>query len=278
MSGGGTRDSKPKKAAAWGALPAVVLVLATYGFVLFSDRSPTRLVLERAWAAPTSSLPLGAADGGVDLLAAVLHASARGITLAFFVAAIGLLVGAPLGAAAGLRGGVFGTFVARACDLVQSFPTFLLALAVLSVVRAPTRAHMAAVFCLSAWAPFARLSLLQARVLSAASFVEAARALGVPERTIVWRHILPNLLGPVAVQAGAVASAIVLGEAALGFIGLGPRDGVSLGALLEQGIIGMLRAPHVLVVAAVAVSAVSGSLQLSSEALRAAVGRRDALD
>lgn len=278
MSGGAPSLVKPRRAAAWGAAPAAAIVLATYAFVLFSDRSPTRLVLDRAWATPSAGLPLGAADGGIDLLAAVLHASARGITLAFFVAAVGLLIGAPLGAAAGLRGGAFGTFVARACDLVQSFPTFLLALAVLSVVRTPTRAHMAAVFCLSAWAPFARLSLLQARVLSAASFVEAARALGVAERTIVWRHILPNLLAPVAVQAGAVASAIVLGEAALGFIGLGPRDGVSLGALLEQGIIGMLRAPHVLLVAAIAVSAVSGSLQLSSEALRAAVGRRDALD
>jgi peptide/nickel transport system permease protein len=259
-------------------LPAAIIVLASYAFVGLSERSPTRLFLERSWASPSLSLPLGAGDGGVDLLAAVVHAAARGITLAFVVAAVGLVIGAPLGASAGLRGGPFATFVARACDLVQSFPTFLLALAVLSVVRAPTRVHMGAVFCLSAWAPFARLALLQARVLSSSSFVEAARALGVPERTIVLRHVLPNLLAPVAVQAGAVASAIVLGEAALGFIGLGPRDGVSLGALLEQGILGMLRAPHVLIVAAIAVSAVSGSLQLSSEALRAALGRRDSLE
>jgi peptide/nickel transport system permease protein len=266
--------------AAWGAAPAALVVVASYGFVLVSSRSPTRLVLERAWASPSLGLglPLGAGEGGIDLLAAVSHAAARGITLAFAVAVIGLLIGAPLGAAAGLRGGTFATAVARACDLVQSFPTFLLALAVLSVVRAPTRVHMAVVFCLSAWAPFARLALLQARVLSAASFVEAARALGVSERVIVFRHILPNLLGPVAVQAGAVASAIVLGEAALGFIGLGPRDGVSLGALLEQGILGMLGAPHVLITAAVAVSVVSGSLQLSSEALRTALGRRDSLE
>lgn len=264
--------------AAWGALPAAVVVIVTYVFVASSRRSPTRLVLERAWNAPSADLPFGAGDGGVDLFATVFHAAARGITLAFFVAAVGLIIGAPLGAAAGLRGGRVATLVARACDLIQSFPTFLLALAVLSVVRSPTRAHMAGVFCLSAWAPFARLSLLQARVLSAASFVEAARALGVSEGRIVLRHVLPNLLAPVAVQAGGVAAAVVLGEAALGFIGLGPRDGVSLGSLLEQGIIGMLRAPHVLVVAAIAVSLVSGSLQLASEALRAALGRKDALD
>jgi ABC-type dipeptide/oligopeptide/nickel transport system permease subunit len=84
----------------------------------------------------------------------------------------------------------------------------------------------------------------------------------------VLRHVLPNVLGPVAAQLGTAAAGVVLGETALGFVGLGPPDGVSLGALLEQGTAGMLRAPHVLIVGALSVIAVSGSLQMASEGIR----------
>ncbi|MEZ4372640.1 MAG: ABC transporter permease subunit [Polyangiaceae bacterium] len=85
---------------------------------------------------------------------------------------------------------------------------------------------------------------------------------------VVFRHVVPNLLGPVAVQLGTAAAGVVIGETALGFVGLGPPDGVSLGSLLEQGTLGMLRAPHVLAVGALSVLCVSGSLQLASEGLR----------
>ena len=77
-----------------------------------------------------------------------------------------------------LRGGKLERWTLRACDLVQSFPTFLLALAVLSAVDVPSRFHIGAVFCIGVWAPFARLALAQARTLGEAQFVEAARALG----------------------------------------------------------------------------------------------------
>jgi ABC-type dipeptide/oligopeptide/nickel transport system permease subunit len=151
---------------------------------------------------------------------------------------------------------------------VQSFPTFLLALAVLSAVRTPSRWHIGLVFAIGAWAPFARLALVQARAIADAPFVEAARAMGAPRRSVVLHHVLPNVLGPVAAQLGTAAAGVVLGETALGFVGLGPPDGVSLGALLEQGTAGMLRAPHVLVVGALSVIAVSGSLQMASEGIR----------
>lgn len=255
-------------------LPALLLLLASGGFVLFSTRSADRLDLERAWAEPSASHPLGAGEAGVDLLALVGHATARALVLALAVSAIGLLIGTPIGTVSGMLRGKVERAVARACDLVQAFPTFLLALAVLSAVRTPSRLHIGAVFCLSAWAPFARLSLVQARILADAQFVDAARALGASRARVVLRHIVPNLLGPVAVQLGASAAGIVVGETALGFIGLGPRDGVSLGALLEQGVVSMLRAPHVLAVGAIAVVIVSSSLQLASEGLRARWGHR----
>lgn len=260
----------------WIGVVPIALLGSTAAYVaLGSSRSPDRLVLDRAWAPPSLALPFGAGEAGVDLFAALGTATARGLALALVVATIGFAIGTPVGAIAGLAGGARGRAVARVCDFVQSFPTFLLALAVLSVVRAPTRFHIGAVFCLSAWAPFARVALLQARVLAGSQFIEAARSLGASSTRVLFVHVLPNLLGPVAVHAGSSAAAVVLGEAALGFIGLGPRDGVSLGVLLEQGTLGMLRAPHALAASAICVALVSGSLQLASETLRSAVSHDD---
>lgn len=249
-------------------VPVLLLFAGSALFALASARSPSRLTLELSWSAPSPAYPFGNGDAGVDLLALVCHATFRVLVLATGVAGFGFLLGAPLGAAAGLSGRSFERWTLRACDLVQAFPTFLLALAVLSAVAVPSRSHIAFVFALTAWAPFARIAAARARSLRSAQFVEAARALGLSRERTLTRHVLPNLLGPVAAQAGTSAAGVVLGETALGFVGLGPPDGVSLGALLEQGTLSMLRAPHVLAVAVIAIALVSGGLQLASEGLR----------
>lgn len=257
-----------KERALAAVIPAVVLILVTLAFALLSSRSPSRLTLDAAWSVPTSARPLGSGDGGVDLLALVGHATLRALLLAAVVSVFGFLVGTPLGAGAGLEGGATERWTLRACDLVQSFPSFLLALAVLSAVKTPSRLHIGLVFCLTAWAPYARVAAAQSRVLRDSQFVEAARALGLSRVRVLLQHVLPNLLGPVTIQIGTGAAGVVLGETALGFVGLGPPDGVSLGSLLEQGTLAMLRAPHVLAVGTLAVLLVSGSLQLASEGLR----------
>ncbi len=262
------RDRTRRTAAVMAMLPALALALAATAVVLLSHHSPSRLSLALAWRGPEPGRPLGSGDAGVDLLPLVGHATLRALALAAAVSVFGFVVGTPLGGAAGLARGRFERWTLRVCDLVQSFPTFLLALAVLSAVQVPSRLTIGAVFCVTVWAPFARISAAQARTLGDSQFVEAARALGAPRWRIVMLHVVPNLLGPVAVQIGTAAAGIVLGETALGFVGLGPADGVSLGALLEQGTLGMLRAPHVLAVGAAAVALASGSLQLASEGVR----------
>ncbi|HEY8080041.1 MAG TPA: ABC transporter permease [Labilithrix sp.] len=246
-------------------VPIAIVALAAL-LVTLGARSPTRLVPELAWAPPGGAHPLGCGEAGVDLLALVAVATWRGILLAAAVALVGFAIGCPLGAAAGISRGRFERTVERACDLVQAFPTFLLALVVLSAVRAPTRLHLGVVFTLTAWAPFTRLALAQTRVLRDAAFVEAARALGGGAVRVVTVHLVPNLLGVVAVQLGSTAAAIVVSEAALSFVGFGTRDGVSLGAVLDQGVSAMLRAPHVLFVSAAAVFVTSVSLMIAGRA------------
>ncbi len=252
-------------------LAAVVFVAAC---VVAGGRSPIRLEPERSWSAPSIDRPFGCGEGGVDLLGLVAHASLRAIVLAACVAVVGFLLGCPLGAAAAVARGRVERAIARACDLVQAFPTFLLALVVLSAVRSPSRVHLGVVFALTAWAPFTRLALAQTRVLRDQAFVEAARAIGVTPPAVILRHLVPNLLGVVAVQLGGTAAAVVVSEAALSFVGFGARDGVSLGAVLDQGVSAMLRAPHVLLAGAAAVFVTSVSLMAAGRALDPSFARK----
>jgi len=251
---------------------ATVLGVAT--LVAAGARSPVRLEPELSWSAPSWAHPLGCGEGGVDLLALVAHASLRAVLLAVCVALVGFVIGCPLGAAAAVARGRLERAVARACDLVQAFPTFLLALVVLSAVRSPSRLDLGFVFALTAWAPFARLALAQTRVLRDQAFVEAARAIGVTPARVVVRHLVPNLLGIVAVQLGAAAAAVVVSEAALSFVGFGARHGVSLGVVLDQGVSAMLRAPHVLLVGAAAVFVTSVSLMAAGRAFDPTFARK----
>lgn len=251
----------------WRAAPLAALALATAAVALVGGGDPQRLVPELAFTPPGPGRLLGAAEGGVDLAAALAHAELGSLALATAVSVLGFTIGVPLGAAAALAGGAFERAVARACDLLQAFPSFLLAMAVLSAVRTPTRVHLAFVFLITAWVPFARLALAEARVLRGAAFVEAARALGLSPARVLARHVLPNVIGVAAVQLGASGAALVVGEAALSFVGLGARDGVSLGALLDQGVVSMLRAPHVLVCASSAVFLTSAAMMAAGRAL-----------
>jgi ABC-type dipeptide/oligopeptide/nickel transport system permease subunit len=246
---------------------AVVVGLAAMGSLL-SREPPGRLVPARAWCTPSIARPLGCGEAGVDLMALVSSAELRAILLAGVVACIGFAIGTPFGAAAAMARGRLERGVERACDLVQAFPSFILALAVLSAVRVPSRVYIGIVFALTAWAPFARLALSQTRVLRDAAFVEAALALGRGRAAVVARHVVPNLLGVVAVQLGATAAAVVVSEAGLAFVGLGPPDGVSLGGVLDQGVAAMLRAPHVLVVGAAAVFATSAAMLSAGRVIR----------
>ena len=253
----------------WWALLPLALIVALAGAVALRAHAPERLDPARAWCGPSGARPLGCGEGGVDLLAVVAHAEIRGVTLAIVVALLGFAIGTPIGAASALGRGWVERGVLRACDLLQAFPTFLLALVVLSAVRAPNRFHIGAVFVLTAWAPFARLALVQTRVLRDLAFVDAARALGLGRFAVLARHVIPNVLGVAAVQLGATGGAIVVSEAALGFVGLGPRDGVSLGSVLDQGVAAMLRAPHVLLVGASAVFLTSAAMLLAGRAIEA---------
>lgn len=235
----------------WLALGALLVVALPSILV---HEPPGTIVPERAWQAPSLHYLFGCGEGGIDLLPLVSAALLRGVLLATSVAVTGFAMGTPLGALAALRRGALERLVLRVADLLQAFPSFLLALCLLSAVRSPSRVHLYLVFSLTAWAPYARFAIAETRILRASAFVEAGRVMGLSTGRIVARHILPNLLPIAAVQLGASAAATLVSEAALSFVGLGPTGGVTLGAVLDQGVVSMLRSPHVLIVGALAIA------------------------
>ncbi len=246
--------------------PLVLLVFVSLVLTLASPQRPETLDPSAAWAPPSAAHWLGAGEGGSDLMLVVAHATLRGSLLALCVSLLGAAVGVPVGALAAMMRGRAEAWVSRTCDLLQAFPSFLFAITVLAAVRSPTRVHLGIAFALTAWVPFARLALAETRVLRSQSFIEASRALGATQARLLGHHVLPNLMSTIAVQLGATAAAIVVGEAALAFVGLASSDRVSLGCILDQGVASMLRAPTVLLVGALSVFALSSSMMLAGRA------------
>lgn len=245
-----------------------VLALAGAAVLVRLGRAvdPRRLELTRELRGPSAGHPLGCGDGGVDLLAVASEAVLRGLGLALLVALVSLAIGTTLGAAAGLRGGAAARGLSRFCDGLQAFPSFVLALALVAAVPRPSRWHVGIVLALTAWAPFARLALAELRVIRGLSYVEAARALGASPARVLFRHAVPAALPTARAQLGSTAAALLVSDAALAFLGLGPADGVSLGALVDQGVGALVRAPHVLLVGA-------GALTISALSVQALADR-----
>jgi peptide/nickel transport system permease protein len=226
---------------AFGALALLGPSLAPY--------APDAIDLDHAWASPSARHLLGTADNGVDVWSVILHGARLAGTVALGSVGVALLVGTPLGTLAGYRGGRIDHVVTGLADLVQAFPAIVLNIAILALTARPGVVHVVVALAATGWVLFARLARAQALVLRETEFVNAARALGASEARVLARHVVPNLAGPLLVQASAAFGGAILAESTLSFLGLGPGVGASWGALLDQGSAVLLRFPHVALIA-----------------------------
>jgi oligopeptide transport system permease protein len=187
--------------------------------------------------------PLGTDGLGRDILSRLLDGAQVSMTVAFVVQLVVLFIGVPLGAIAGWFGGRIDTYLMRITDIFYAFPD-LLFIILLSVAFRETAFGRAMngvllVFVaigLTSWVTVARLIRGQLLSLKETEFVEAARAIGVSDRNIVVRHLLPNAIGPVIVAVTLGIPTAILAEATLAYIGIGvqpPR--ASWGTLIAEG-------------------------------------------
>jgi len=189
---------------------------------------PRRLDLDAVLLPPSRAHWMGTDALGRDLAARVVHGARVSLAVGLLAAACALLVGVPLGAWAGYRGGWADAAVSRFIEALLCFPTLLLALAVLATAPAwlrglPDVLRIALVLGITGWIPVARYLRAEFLRLRSSDVVAAARAAGGGHLRIVTRHILPSALAPVLVTAAFAVGAAITFEAALSFLGLGVR-------------------------------------------------------
>jgi peptide/nickel transport system permease protein len=216
------------------ALLALFLLAAVLGPWL-APWSPTRADLDLRLLGPTAAHPLGTDENGIDLLSEILYGARVALLISATVVAICAVVGVALGTVAGFFGGWVDEVVMRAVDVLLAFPGLLLNLAIVAVVKRPGIGIVIFALSINGWVGYARVARGQVLSLREHDYVAAARALGAGAARIMRRHIVPNLLAPVLVQMTFGFGGVILVEASLSFLGVGPQLGYSWGALLDQG-------------------------------------------
>jgi ABC-type dipeptide/oligopeptide/nickel transport system permease subunit len=224
-----------------GGLGLMLVVVCTAS--LWTRRDPTRQQLSQALRPISVQYPLGTDHLGRDMLARLLYGGRLSLLIGGLAVGIGLMVGVPLGALSGFQGGVTDLLIQRLADVLLSFPGFLLALSLVSMLGVGLQNVIIAVG-ISAIPAFIRL--VRGSVLSIREhvFVEAARALGQRPGIILVRHVLPNAMAPIIVQATLNLGSAILVAAGLGFLGLGVQPPTAeWGTMLGEGRQYIFRAP-----------------------------------
>lgn len=188
---------------------------------------------------------LGTDDQGRDLLSAILYGLRLSLLISLVSVALSIVIGVGLGVTAGFAGGWIDTVLMRVCDVMLSFPAILVALLADGILRSafPGAAHESVAYfvlifaiTLSGWVPYARTVRGLTLVEKGKEFVMAAELIGEKKLTVMRRHILPNVLGPVFVLAAVNVATAVMTEATLSFLGVGvPPTTPSLGTLIRIG-------------------------------------------
>ncbi|PWC13371.1 ABC transporter permease [Brenneria corticis] len=189
--------------------------------------------------------PLGTDDQGRDLLSAILYGTRTSVAVGFIAVAIAAILGVTLGLIAGYAGGFTDAVIMRVVDVQMTFPAILVALLADGITRGllPREEHDSlALFviilslALSIWPQVARTVRASTMVEKNREYVQAVRIIGRPAGAILFKHIMPNVLGPVLVIATINLGSAILGEATLSFLGVGmPATEPSLGTLIRIG-------------------------------------------
>lgn len=230
------------------------LVLVALLAPLLSPFDPRAIALDQELLAPGGAHLLGTAENGVDVLSQVLYGARISLVVGLAATLISSVFGTLLGAFVGYRGGRWDEVVMRVVDVLLAFPGILLAIFITAVLG-PSIRNVILALCATGWTGYARLARAQALSLREREFVLAARSVGATDTRILFTHLLPNLLGPVLVQATFGIPGAMLAEASLSFLGLGVPPGTpSWGSLIDQGTQYLLVAPHVALVPGLAIA------------------------
>src|SRR5690606_8585692 len=209
------------KLAIAGIVFLTLIALAAIFAPLLTDHDPTRGDLMLVGEPPSSTHILGTDSSGRDNFARLLYGARISLTIGFSAMLFTLMIGLVLGAISGYYRGKIDSIIMRVTDLVLALPFLVLALTIIAILERVTIGLFVIVIAITAWPTLTRIVRGTFLSLREQEFVLGARAIGARDSRIIFRHFLPNAMGPIIVNATLMMAAMIIAESALSFIGLG---------------------------------------------------------
>lgn len=218
-----------------GLIVLACFVLAALLAPTLSPRDPLATALAENLRPPSADHPLGTDQLGRDLLSRILHGARLSLTVGLVVVSLAGVVGVVTGLAAGFWGGLLDDVLMRLTDIFLAFPSLVLAMAIAAALG-PSLFNVMVAIAAVTWPIYARLTRGQVLALRERPFIEAALAIGVPGSRLLWRHLLPNVISPILVQASFDLGSAILAAAGLSFIGFGAQPPTpEWGVMISEG-------------------------------------------
>jgi peptide/nickel transport system permease protein len=223
------------------AVAALCVILALYVIALLAptlapyDPATMDDVLTTRYQPPSWEHPFGTDEFGRDLFSRALYGARVSLSVGLLAVLIATSFGTLYGSVAGYFGGWVDNALMRVVDVIIAFPTFFLLLALVGIFEARLL-FLVLILGLTSWTPTARYIRGEVLSLKEREFVESGRAIGLPHRAILFRHIIPNALAPVLVSAALMVGGMIGAEAGLSFLGIGIRPPTpSWGNMISAG-------------------------------------------
>jgi peptide/nickel transport system permease protein len=245
-----------------------LLVAAALFAPLIAPHNPLRQNLDKDLIAYSADHPLGTDKLGRDMLSRTIYGSRISLLVGVTTVALSLTIGLAIGSLSGYFGGWTDQLIMRLVDILLAFPGILLAIA-FTAVLGPGLDHVILALCLIGWTGYARLVRGEILALREREYIQAARALGCKPARVIARHLLPNLLPPLLIQATFGLAAAIIAEGSLSFLGLGVEPPTpSWGSMLNDGRQFLLVAPHLTTYPGLAIMITVLALNLVGDALQ----------
>jgi peptide/nickel transport system permease protein len=262
-----------------GVLLLALFVLAGLTAPWVAPYSPAAIDLWHRLEGPSSTHWAGTDELGRDTLSRLLWGARLSLAISVTVVAVSLGLGLTVGGLAGYIGGWIDTALTTfAMNTFLALPGILLAIA-FAAFLGPGFANLVLALAIGGWAGYARLVRAQVMAVREREYVDAARALGASGLRIFFRHILPNIVQPILVQAAIGMAGVILAEATLSFLGLGiPAPAPSWGSMLNDARLHLFDSPHLVLFPALAIAGAVLGFNFLGDALRDQLDPRTRLE
>ncbi len=225
-----------------------------------------------AYTAPCRQFLLGTDSLGRDLLSRILYGARTSLFVGVWAVSVSFFVGVGLGSIAGYFGKGISQAIMRLADVFLSIPSLILMIVVASVLAQRNLLILATIIGIVQWPSMARVTRSKFLALREEDYVEASRALGSGHTRIIFRHILPNSVGPIVVLASLNLGGAIIAESSLSFLGLGDPRAISWGNIISMGLNSVITAPWISIFPGIVIFIAVWAFNVVGDALR------DALD